>query len=193
MELTNDILVSNFTQYERSIQAYIGQEEAESIIKAMGGSDAIMHATFYYTADSGLAYDGAFIHNTLKIAAYAVKINEMLPKSKQVDKNSLLKACFISTISRPQIFEPNDSTWEMANRGFLYKYSNLEGSLRMGERSILIAMNCGIKLTPTEFEAIRIMDLKEDDFMAKSHSSIMSMLIKHAYEIILTISRVDKK
>lgn len=77
----------------------------------------------------------------------------------------------------------------------VYKFNNdLKGALRVGERSLLIAMNEGVKFTEDEFEAMRIMDKDgADDNYSKYFSSPLSMVIRHANEMLDYINRSRKK
>jgi hypothetical protein len=44
--------------------------------------------------------------------------------------------------------------------GYLYKFVDTESVLKVGERSICMCANAGIKFTPIEFEAMRILEKK---------------------------------
>ena len=194
MKLSEDILVSNLSKYKKRLVAYIGEELANSVIKSLGGDEAVMKASFATTNDNALCYDGAFIRGILDVATYAVKINALLPEDKQVDKDSLVKVILLSQISKVLMFTPNTNDWEVQKRGMVYTFNNLEGALRMGERSLLIAMNAGVKFTAEEFEAMRILDKSsDDDNYAKYHSSMLSTLVKQANEIVMVLNKVEKE
>lgn len=130
----------------------------------------------------------------MDVATYAVKINALLPEDKQVDKDSLVKVILLSQISKVLMFTPNTNDWEVQKRGMVYTFNNLEGALRMGERSLLIAMNAGVKFTAEEFEAMRILDKSsDDDNYAKYYSSMLSTLVKQANEIVMVLNKVEKE
>ena len=57
MELSKEILVSNFSKYKKRLITYVGEQETESIIEELGGDDAVMNATYANTDNTGLAYD----------------------------------------------------------------------------------------------------------------------------------------
>lgn len=187
MELKEEFIVKNYAQFKRALSEYVGEEFTDKIIKEMGGENVVVYSTFLDKADTNLAYQGALVHNILRITAYATKINNILPEEQRVDKNSLVKVCILSHIARAVMFEENDNSWEINNRGMIYKYRETEGALRVGERSILMAMNCGVKFTPTEFEAMRIMDQKPDDIMSKMFSTTLSMVVRQANEMVYQI------
>lgn len=83
------------------------------------------------------------------------------------------------------MFLPNDNEWEVTKRGMNYKFNDaLDGALRSGERSILIATNAGIKFSEIEFEAMRINDKSVDDDYSRYYSSPLSVCVRQASEII---------
>lgn len=184
-KLSEEILVSNFTKYKKRLIAYLGDEATESLIEAVGGDDAIMRASYATTEDTGLAYEGSLCKTILNLTSYAIKINELLPEEKQADKNSLVKVCLLIGLSKVLMFLPNDNEWEVTKRGMNYKFNDaLDGALRSGERSILIATNAGIKFSEIEFEAMRINDKSVDDDYSRYYSSPLSVCVRQASEII---------
>jgi hypothetical protein len=193
-KLSEDILVSNYTKYKKRLDSYLGEDIANKIIEELGGEDAVMRASFATTKDTGLAYEGSLCRTILNIATYAVKINDLLPESKQAEKASIVKVALLNNISKVQMFKPMEDEWQRNKRGIMYDFNDkLDGKLRAGERSILIAANCGVMFTGSEYEAMRIMDRAndEDDKMVKVHSSVLSLTIKQATELINAISRTN--
>ena len=59
--------------------------------------------------------------------------------------------------------------------------------MKTGERSILEAMNNGVKLTQEEFEAIRALD--EDDMSKIPFQGIMSIVVKQANSLAYCIEK----
>ena len=191
MELSKEILVSNFSKYKKRLITYVGEQEAESIIEELGGDDAVMNATYANTENTGLAYDGSFTETVIALTVYAIKINELLPEEKQVSKESIAKVALLSQIGKVLLFKPQTNDWRRKNLGENYTYAELDGAIRVGERSILIAMNSGVKFTEFEFEAMRIMDKQNEnaDNYSKYFSGTLSMVIKQANEMIDIINR----
>lgn len=191
MELSKEILVSNFSKYKKRLITYVGEQEAESIIEELGGDDAVINATYANTENTGLAYDGSFTETVIALTVYAIKINELLPEEKQVSKESIAKVALLSQIGKVQLFKPQTNDWRRKNLGENYTYAELDGAIRVGERSILIAMNSGVKFTEFEFEAMRIMDKQNEnaDNYSKYFSGTLSMVIKQANEMIDIINR----
>lgn len=191
MELSNEILVSNFSKYKKRLVAYVGEQEAASIIEELGGEDAVMNATYANTENTGLAYNGSFTETIIALTVYAIKINDLLPQEKQASKESIAKVALLSQIGKVLLFKPQDNEWRKKNLGENYTYAELDGAIRVGERSILIAMNSGVKFTELEFEAMRIMDKQNEnaDNYSKYFSGTLSTVIKQANEIIDLIHR----
>ena len=191
MELSKEILVSNFSKYKKRLITYVGEQETESIIEELGGDDAVMNATYANTDNTGLAYDGSFTETIIALTVYASKINNLLPEEKQVSKESIAKVALLSQIGKVLLFKPQTNDWRRKNLGENYTYAELDGAIRVSERSILIAMNSGVKFTEFEFEAMRIMDKQNEnaDNYSKYFSGTLSMVIKQANEMIDIINR----
>ena len=191
MELSKEILVSNFSKYKKRLITYVGEQETESIIEELGGDDAVMNATYANMDNTGLAYDGSFTETVIALTVYAIKINGLLPEEKQVSKESIAKVALLSQIGKVLLFKPQTNDWRRKNLGENYTYAELDGAIRVGERSILIAMNSGVKFTEFEFEAMRIMDKQNEnaDNYSKYFSGTLSMVIKQANEMIDIINR----
>ncbi len=191
--LSEDIILKNYDDFKKRLETYVGVEETNNLINSLGGDDVVMDASYANLTDSGLAYRGSLIESMLNITKYAVKINQLLPENKQANLNSIVKVGLLHHIAKVLLYEPNDNNWEITNRGMVYKYNNeLEGALRVGERSTLLSSNAGIKFSELEYEAMRIMDKTNDDNYAKYYSSSLSIVIKQANEIVNHIYKINK-
>lgn len=189
--LSNDLILKNFDDFEQRLIKYIGPDCSNKLIyEILGGSDKVMNAPFANTVDTGLAYDGSLVETLLNITTYAVKINNLLPKDKQADIESIVKVGLLHHIAKVAMFEPNHNSWEINNRGIIYSFTETEGALRTGERSLWLSCCAGIKFTAFEFEAMRIIDKNNDDNYSKYYSSSLSTVIKQANEIITLISKI---
>ena len=189
--LSEDIILKNYDDFKKRLETYVGVEETNNLINSLGGDDVVMDASYANLTDSGLAYKGSLIESMLNITKYAVKINQLLPENKQANLNSIVKVGLLHHIAKVLLYEPKDNNWEITNRGMVYKYnSELEGALRVGERSTLLSSNAGIKFSELEYEAMRIMDKTNDDNYAKYYSSSLSIVIKQANEIVNHIYKI---
>ena len=188
--LTEEKINSNFATYIEKLQS-VGVD-TDKLINFIG-EEKLKMATYASNSDTGMAFDGSLIYFCLcKITKLAVLINNQLPDTIKVSQESLVKVCLLHQISKAIMFEPNDSQWEKANRGILYKYTTLDGALRCGERSIFICMKCQIDLTAEEYEAIKIIDKDLNDDYTKYYSSPLAIILKNAIELVTTECRINK-
>ena len=159
--------------------------------------DAIKTATFSFSSDNGLAYEGALVDVLLyKLTPYAIKINELLPENVRVDKNTLVKVCLLHQISKSLRYVKNDNEWEVKNRSMAYTFTKNLPAIKTGLHSLIMAQNCGIEFTPEEAEAMVIIDREPNDEQARWHSSVLSTIIKQANELVYieanTIASLNK-
>ena len=182
-----------FETYKYQLIDILSEEVVSKLFESLGGEERIKNGVFGNTVETGVAYDGSLVACSLAIVNYARQINQMLPSSKRAADNSIVKVALLSHIAKAVMFTENDNSWEKTNRGILYKFESLDGALRCGERSILLAMNAGVRFTEDEFEAMRIMDKSgDDDNYTKYYSSALSMVIRQANEIITLIKHIKK-
>lgn len=192
--MKKDILVKNYSTYRDGLERLIGDDVTDTLIESLGGDDAVMNATYSNLLDSGSAFDGSFVKNVIKLARIASQINDILPEGMKADSKSIGKVCLLSQVAKVVMLSPNDNNWERVNRGMLYKYTSLDGALRTGERSIMLATNAGVKFTPEEFEAMGILDRNaEDDNYKKYFSSSLSTVVRQAAELIGLINKAQAK
>jgi hypothetical protein len=128
-------------------------------------------------ADYHNAFEGGLIDHLLRVASYAVKINNTLPEDERVDQNSLLKVCLLHGIGKAKLYKPCTSEWHRKNQGKMYEFNDDLVSMRVGERSAYYILSHGISLTEEEFAAILFFD-KVDDRMSDYHNSMVGELLK---------------
>lgn len=183
--MNEDVLVNNYSAYVSRLNKYVGEESTKQLIDIVGGGDALKNAAFYNMANSGLAYEGSMINVVFDLIKIAMEINKLLPERKQVDIKSIVKVGLLQHISKALLFSPNDNEWEKNNRGIYFKYNQLKGALRTGERSIYMAVTCGVKFTEEEFEAMSTIDKRDnDDAYTKYYSSTLATIIGQANELV---------
>ena len=192
--MSENIIAKNFAIYRSGLEKLFGVDIADKLIETLGGEDKVANASYAATKDTGAAYAGSFVKNVIKLVNIANKINGILPEEIKVNAESLNKICMLSQISKVLLFEENDNNYEIINRGMVYKYAQLAGALRTGERSTLIASNAGITFTEIEYEAMRAIDnASGNDNYTKYFSSNLSMIIRQAYEIINAVNRENSQ
>jgi len=138
--------------------------------------------------EAGTAYKGALIMHINMICALAQRLAKMVSGTFQIDEVTLLKICCIMHLSKRNIYEVNDNEWEIKNRGLIFKFrKNIEGILKGSERSLLEALNNGVNITPTEYEAIKSLDDTEaNNNMCKS---IYTTIVRQANELAYAIEK----
>ncbi len=187
--LSQEVLVNNFLNYRRFLDALIGKPLSNKLIENVGGEESLMRASFGMQDDSGTAFEGSLVMCSLEIAEYAKKINETF--NFGISNASIYKVALLSHIAKALMYVKNTNEWEVQKRGFLYKFNNsLNGSMRCGERSVYIAMQADIKFTEEEFEAMRVVDkINEGDGEIRWYGTPLSMVIRQANEIVNILKR----
>lgn len=145
------------------LMAFLGEE----FIKAPASSMLEYHN----------AFEGGLIDHLLRVASYAVRINNSLPEDEKVDQTSLLKVCLLHGIGKAKLYIPCTSEWHRKNQGKMYEFNEDIVSMRVGERSAYYALSHGVKLSEEEFIAITFFD-KVDDRMSDYHNSMVGELLK---------------
>lgn len=141
-------------------------------------------------ADYHGAFEGGLIDHLLKVAKYAVNVNNTLPENKRVNQDSLVKVCLLHQIGKSNLYKPCTSEWHRKNQGKMYEFNDDLVSMRVSERSLYYAMSHGIKFTEEEFSAIMFYD-KTDDKMSEFHNSMLGELLKIGNTLAIKISKND--
>lgn len=127
--------------------------------------------------DYNNAFEGGLIDHLLRVATYAVKINNSLPEDEKVNQKSLLKVCLLHGIGKAKLYKPCLSEWHRNNQGKMYEFNEDLISMRVSERSLYYALSCGITFTEEEFSAIILSD-KVDDKISEYHNTMLGELLK---------------
>jgi hypothetical protein len=188
--LSDERINANFSIFVKKLKEC--NVECDILLNEFG--DKIKMSPGTSNSDAGLAYPGAMVNYVLRhLTPLALKINELFSDTIKVDDKSLIKVCLLHQIAKGLIFVEETEKWKR-DRGNLYTFADLDGALKCGERSALMCLNSGIKLTCEEFEAIRILDKDASDEQAKYFSSPLAILVKTANEIaMLEIKKEIKK
>jgi hypothetical protein len=151
--------------------------------------DEIMASPCAVSDEMGTAYKGALLVHINMTMAMAQRIAKMISGTFEINEASLLKIIAIMHLSKRLVYVENDNDWEIKNRGLNFKFAKgIEGCLKGGSRSALEALNNGVKLTPTEFEAITSLD-DTDDNSKKSFLSIYSTIVRQANELAYAVEK----
>jgi hypothetical protein len=162
----------------------------EDLINFLG--EEFIKAPASSMADYHNAFEGGLIDHLLKVATYAVKINNVLPDEEKVDQASLLKVCLLHGIGKAKLYTPCTSEWHRKNQGKMYEFNNNLVAMRVGERSIYYALSHGINLTEEEYTAILFFD-KVDDKMSEYRNSMLGELLKMGSTLAIKHAQKNNK
>ncbi len=137
------------------------------------------------------AFEGGLIDHLLKVAKYAIGINNSLPEDERVDLTSLLKVCLLHGIGKAKLYTPCTSEWHRKNQGKMYEFNEDLVSMRVGERSAYYAISHGVSLTEEEFTAILFFD-KTDDKMSEYHNTMLGELLKMGNVLAIKSARKNQ-
>ena len=179
-EINEEQKLKNLSIFTRKLeQLGIDSELLLSSIK-----DKITNASVATSADSGLAFDGSLLHFIVRVVTpIALKINEALDENVRVDKDSLIKVCFLHQISKSFRVVKNENAWESKNLGRIYKYTKTDYSLRTGSESILFCMKNGVQFNEKECEAMLVLDKDPTDKQSYYYTSTLAMIVRQANEL----------
>lgn len=143
--------------------------------------------------DTGNACSGGLVMHCNMVLALARTIAKKISGTFTIDDSSLVKVCLLHQIAKTEMFVANDDSWGL-KKGFLYKFADTEGLLKVGERSICMAMNAGVKFTPIEFEAMRVLDKEGDELKNQKHLlNILSLIVLQANDLAYAIEKERQK
>lgn len=131
----------------------------------------------------GTAYKGALLIHINMVCQIAEMEVASYPNTFSINVDSLKKVISLMHLSKRHMFVETKEDWKR-NKGIYFEFAQLEGNLKCGERSAWEAMNRGVLLTPTEFEAFKCLDKDEGQVL-----SPLSLFIKHANEKAYAVSR----
>lgn len=173
---------------EEKLDIYFVEEELKKSLKNASGA---------MNEDTGIAYPGGLITHINITLALADKLYEIVSSTPfnvlGVDKHSLIKVLLLMHLSKIVMYVPNDNAWEIEKRGLNFRFAELEGKLKFGERSILICMDSEIPLTPIEFEAIRSIDRKSEGTGSDMYESTLSLVVRQVNELAYAFERERNK
>ena len=135
------------------------------------------------------AFEGGLIEYLLRVAFYAVRINNSLPEDERVDQASLLKVCLLHGIGKAKLYVPCESEWHRKNQGKMYKHNPNNPFTMVPDLSLWNLQHFGIQVTWNEYLGIRIHDGLYDDankpyYIARSADAKMrnnlALILHHA-------------
>lgn len=140
--------------------------------------------------DSGNSYPGALIRHIVLFTAIAKRLLKMSGDIFKIEEKSLVKVCLLMHLSKIEMYIQNTNDWEINNRGLNYKFREMSGCLKFGQRSIIYAVDNGVKFTPEEFEAMTCLEKNTD---TNYFESPIAMIIRQANEFAYAIEKEKHK
>jgi hypothetical protein len=172
----NEIYVSFITELKNA------GVDTEKLVEFIG-EERLKNSPAGLELSSGLAFPGALLLLMITSLRYARQLVDMSNNEFKIDPKSLTKVALLHHIGKAVIYEENNDEWQRNKRGMLYKWVDNETILKAGERSLYILQRCGIELTESEFEAMKINDKTDDDKFSMLHITPLSMIIKMADDL----------
>lgn len=156
--------------------------------------EQLKNGTYSISKEHGLAYEGSLLNVVLrKLTPFALKTNEILPEGVKVeDTKKIIKVCLIQHLAKVLMFTKNENEWEVTKLGKLFTYAPTKMAMRLGVRSVALAMDLGIVLDEEEIEAITVID-KEGSDDIKCYARPLATVIRIANELVTTESIFEKK
>ena len=173
----------NYTRWIERLKKY--DCYSERMIDELG--EKVKDASFALQESSGAAYQGSMLDVVLnKLCMLAIHINDLgFEKHSylKVNPRMLMRVLLLQHIAKAEMFVWQTNQWKSKN-GYIFDFnSDLNTSLKCGERSIYLCMKYGITLSEEEYEAIRIID-KEETKTDNPYVSPLSLLIKTVNQMV---------
>lgn len=139
------------------------------------------------------AFNGGLVDHLLRVAKYAVHINNFLPPLLKQNMNSVMRVALLSEIGKVGAYRPCTSEWHRKNQGKMYELIDDNVTLHVGERSIYYINQAGIQLLEKEFQAILGHDKPSDDIMKKWHGEVITVILRMAIELAIIEEKSERR
>lgn len=179
-QLNNEIAIFSTYVHNGGVDLKLNMTKLCEKLKTAGGA---------LNENTGIAFPGGLVSHINLSTKIASKIANEISQFLPVNMESVYKVSTLMHLSKILMFMPNPSTWEIQNRGMNYTFAETEGNLKFGIRSVQMCMERGIVLTPTEIEAMTILDKTNDVNNYVTNESTLSMVIRQANELAYAIER----
>ncbi len=133
------------------------------------------------------AFPGGLVDHLLRVASYAVKINETLPEGLKQTKESVIRVSLLHGIGKVGLYTPCKSEWHIKNQGKMYEFNENLTSMTVGERSVYYMMSNenADMLNEFEYQAILNYDKDASDKMSEWHTSPLGVILKMAIKLAI--------
>lgn len=183
----------NFNKEWVTFYSNIEKCNLNELLVTMNLEENLKLASGGLTEDTGIAFNGGLISHINLSTAIAQRIAKMVAGTFEINETSLLKVCCLMHLSKIYMYAPNESEWHVKNLGQNFKFAELEGNLKFGERSVLLATNQGVRFTAEEWEAMESLDKAKDNNGNKYAECILSTVVRQANELAYSIEKERNK
>lgn len=174
MSLTKEKIEKNYKKWVSTGESYGFLND--KLIQFLGVD--LLEAPASSMSSMNNSFSGGLIDHMLRVAKYALLINDTLPETHRVTKTSLLKVCCLHQIGKAFLYKPCESDWHKTNQGKNYDFNEDLTSMKVSERSIYYATKNGIEFSEDEYQAILNFDKEDNDKQAKWHTNTLGVLLK---------------
>lgn len=174
-------------RYETFMSKLASSGVSEECVKKLDElyGEKIEKASFATRSDTGMAYEGSMVDVALmRLALFAVKVNELYPEEIRADKKSVVKVCLLQHISKCERIIDQTDDWRLVKLGEVFQYNSDSPAIGVGLHSLMMACKAGIDFTPDEVEAMTIIDRDDNDPKTKFFSGILAVVVKQANDMV---------
>lgn len=177
--LDQEKVKSNFNRFLDGLKSIEGLD-VEKLIELYGIH--LMTSPLTKSNETIGCYEGGLIENTLNVFDLMFKINKSLPEEKKVPVKSLTKVGLLFQIGMYNMFKKLDSKWHN-DRGIMYEYNADKISMSVGERSVKMATELGVKFTDEEYQAI-LNERKVNDEQSLYFTEMLGELLRSSSKLV---------
>jgi len=178
--ITNGMLKTDKINTFESLLRSTGRQGIEEVITFLKGTD-------FYSAPSSASYhsnyEGGLLDHSLLVYATACKLKnvylELKPElASRLDDNSIIISALLHDICKTEFYKPKQK-WRKDENDQWVSYDSFEISdsfpIGHGEKSVIMLLTIGLKLTPEEMIAIRF-------HMGSWDGALLTNDVKYSYQ-----------
>ena len=178
--ILNGMLWTDKVNTFESLLRSTGRQGVEEVITFLQGTD-------FYKAPSSASfhsnYEGGLLDHSLLVYATACKMKEVYCQMKpelasRLDDNSIILSALLHDICKTEFYRPKDKWKKDENDQWVsYKSYEIQDSFPIGhgEKSVIMLLTIGLKLTPEEMIAIRF-------HMGSWDGALLTNDVKYSYQ-----------
>lgn len=155
----------------------------ESLLNELG--EELFISPSHISEDFKYSYPGGLIEHIIQITTYMIKLNNLLPESKKIDDETIIKTVFLSQIGKCGMFKVNSNEWAKKN-GKFYEYSKQNVILKYNERSLYMIQKYNISISESQYQAISMIGKNEENMLV-IYINPLTLLLKQAYDLSVII------